>query len=522
MVPLMLAAMLSPGAAAAPPLQGPTEVMVEPSPGTPQVIAHGVMTLPAGDLVWTLAEGRTAPNDGRAQASSFGPDFILGRDEAVLIADAQGRVLTRVAPGDAAWIPEDLETVVVGTGAAQAGYTPISLRPADGLTRDNLYPGQILFTLDRGGTFAVEMARDVVAQSEASAIDGDDYPALFLVTDGQVSVTSETSDVVELSAGAFAELHGKATVTGASREPAAFVVARIGPEVPERVRVRQQTQPTVAPVTPSPAPLPPTAAPAPTSTPIPTPTVAPVAPASVTIASFVCPVAYEGSDYATACIAPASGVEFSVISNERTLLTGVAGENGRVGFPQISPGDYVLGAGVPGDFASSRVRCVDGSGANLASHVAVNQVAISLQPGAVVACDWYIVPDDARGEVPDAASVAISSFICSVGYAGVAYETDCAEPSSGIAFSVEANGEAVQAGEAGPAGGIVFAGLDPGDYLLVAGVPGDFASSRVWCIDPRGDNIARRFATNQVSVTLTPGDDVACTWYIVPEHAAGT
>jgi hypothetical protein len=361
-----------------------------------------------------------------------------------------------------------------------------------------------------------------VAQNEMSAIDGGDSPALFLVTDGQVSVASETGGVVDLSAGAFAELHGRATVTGSGSEPAAFVVARLGPELPERVRVRQQTPPTVAPVTPSPAAPPPAETPVPAMTPAPTPTVAPAAPASVAISAFVCPVAYDGSDFATACLTPASGVEFSVAMNESTLLTGIAGENGRVSFPHITPGDSILAAGVPGDFASSRVRCVDGSGESLARHVATNQVAIALQPGAAVACDWYIVPDDARGEAPGAASVAIASFICPVAYAGVAYETDCVEPSSGVAFSIEANDGAMQSGEAGPGGGITFAGLEPGDYLLVAGVPGDFASSRVWCIDPRGENIARRFATNQIAVTLTAGDDVACRWYIVPENAAGT
>jgi hypothetical protein len=52
-------------------------------------------------------------------------------------------------------------------------------------------------------------------------------------------------------------------------------------------------------------------------------------------------------------------------------------------------------------------------------------------------------------------------------------------------------------------------------------VPGDFASSRVRCINSDGEDIARRFATNQIAVSLQAGDEIACHWYIVPENARG-
>ena len=67
------------------------------------------------------------------------------------------------------------------------------------------------------------------------------------------------------------------------------------------------------------------------------------------------------------------------------------------------------------------------------------------------------------------------------------------------------------------AGRIAFADLPPGEYVLVAGVPGDFASSRVRCLNGAGEDIARRHETNQIAVTLQSGDQIACDWYIVPE-----
>jgi hypothetical protein len=124
-------------------------------------------------------------------------------------------------------------------------------------------------------------------------------------------------------------------------------------------------------------------------------------------------------------------------------------------------------------------------------------------------------------EAPLPAAVAISSFICPVGYEGSDFATDCVDPSSGVEFSVTANETIVQSGVTNAGGGVAFAGLPPGEYVLVAGVPGDFASSRVRCLNPAGEDIARRHATNQVAVMLQSGDEIACNWYIVPENAQG-
>ena len=111
-------------------------------------------------------------------------------------------------------------------------------------------------------------------------------------------------------------------------------------------------------------------------------------------------MAYEGNDYAVDCVDPASGVEFSVTENETIVQSGLADPAGSIAFADLAPGEYVLVAGVPGDFASSRVRCLNSAGENIARRHETNQIAVTLQSGDQIACNWYIVPEDARGEEP--------------------------------------------------------------------------------------------------------------------------
>ena len=68
-------------------------------------------------------------------------------------------------------------------------------------------------------------------------------------------------------------------------------------------------------------------------------------------------------------------------------------------------------------------------------------------------------------------------------------------------------------------GDISFTGIEPGHYTLSAERPADFASSRVRCRNASGDALAARTATNQIAMLLAAGDEVACTWYLVPAES---
>jgi len=119
--------------------------------------------------------------------------------------------------------------------------------------------------------------------------------------------------------------------------------------------------------------------------------------ATLRIGAFICPVAYAGTDVATDCTTPAEDIAFSIESNGTTLHSALTDAQGQISFRDIPPGDYTLLAGLPGDFASSRVTCRNAAGEEVGKETDLNLARVSLSV-ADVDCDWYIVPDNARGE----------------------------------------------------------------------------------------------------------------------------
>ncbi|MGH2614129.1 MAG: hypothetical protein ACRDJC_02720 [Thermomicrobiales bacterium] len=471
-----------------------------PSPAArhAQVIAHGMTSMPGEEIGWRITRERAlTPN--RTAAVERDPGFVLADEGVVAVTDERGTFRARVAPGEAAWIEPDVTHAVISLERRAVAYYAIALVPASELDAENQEPAPgTPFAAPAGALFDIDLIRDVLDRADESVVSTGPSPAMLLVTSGAVFVESAAGDVAQLAAGGTAQIAGEVVITGASRAPAAFTIARIGPSLPDHVALIDSSP-----------------------KPTPTPGITPAARAAVTVASAICPVEYAGADYAADCLGSAAGIEFIVSADNAVVASAAADQNGAVAFPRLRPGDYLLGAGVPGDFASSRVRCLNAAGEDIAARAAINQAAISLGAGDEIACNWYIVPVDARGEDPPPASVAISSFVCPVAYAGSDYAAACTSPSAGVAFDLTADGATVQSATAGSAGDAAFGEIPPGEYILVAGVPGDFASSRVRCLNPSGDDIAERAATNQIAVALAPGDEIACAWYIVPVDAQG-
>jgi len=208
-------------------------------------------------------------------------------------------------------------------------------------------------------------------------------------------------------------------------------------------------------------------------------------------------VAYEGNDYAVDCVDPASGIEFSVTENETVVQSGFADPAGSIAFRDLALGEYVLVAGVPGDFASSRVRCLNGAGEDIARRHETNQIAVTLQSGDQIACDWYIVPDNARGEEPTptaqpAAEGSVSIFIraCPPGMTVETLVGDaCGAPPPGVTLSLFA-GE-TPLGVASVAENLwIWEGLPYQDFdLVVNAIPDEFESYSLGpreCCNARG------------------------------------
>jgi hypothetical protein len=431
----------------------------DPSPAQGHVaaIAHGVEQFAASEVAWQVTNERAAlPN--RSTATFRPPGFVLADAGVVAVTDRNGLLLARVAPGEADWIPPDRQTAIVSLEQRATTYFAMALVPATDVSDADAALASSAFTLPRNATFDVVLLRDVLSRNEESDIDSGNAPGMLLVTGGSVTVEQENGETVDLIAGDAAEIDGEAVVICTSRALATFVVAQLGPQVPDRVTLRGGVQPTVAPIatatptktplrtptpaptrtpiptatatatqtpvptsTPTPAPTAtatptvtptptqtptqtpvpsptPTATATPSPTPTPTPSPVPTLPATVSIASFICPVAYEGSDYAVDCVNPSSGVEFIVSQDDAVVQSAPADASGFVAFAGLEPGDYVLAGGIPGDFASSRVRCLNEAGEDIARRHATNQVAVTLESDDDIASNWYIVPENARGE----------------------------------------------------------------------------------------------------------------------------
>jgi hypothetical protein len=353
----------------------------DPSPATrhAQVIAHGVALMPADEIAWRLTVDRARPPT-RADAEERPAGFILADKGVVALVDQEGRRLARIAPGEAVWAEPGVARAVIGIERKAPDYYDIALVPASELTAGDLVViGGAPFLAPTGDTFDVDLIRDVLNRADESVVSTGPSPALLLVTRGTVLVESTSSGLVEMTTGDAAQVAGDVVITGASRAPAAFVVARIGPEVPA---------PATAVASPS------IATPASMATPV-----TAEQSASVTISASLCPIGYVGRNETVDCAAPASGVEFNLTSDDAVITTQV-NEDGDISFTGIEPSHYTLGAERPADFATSRVRCRNASGDVLSVRTATNQIAMLLAAGDQVTCAWYLVPTETQGETP--------------------------------------------------------------------------------------------------------------------------
>ncbi len=353
----------------------------DPSPATrhAQVIAHGVAPMPGEEIAWRFTLDRAAPPT-RADAEERPAGFILADEGVVALIDREGRRLARIAPGEAIWTEPGVARAVIGIERKAPDYYDITLVPATDLAEgDPVLIGGAPFIAPPGDAFDVDLIRDVLNRAQESIVSTGPSPALLLVTSGTVLVES-SAGLVEMTTGQAAQVAGDVVITGASRAPAAFVVARIGPEVPSPDAAGDSS---------------PYGTPAPVATPV-----TAAESASVTISASLCPIADAGGNDVVDCAAPASGVEFSLWSDDAVTASAQANGDGEISFTGIEAGHYTLSAERSAAFATSRVRCRNASGDVLTARTATNQIAMLLVDEDEVACSWHLVPAETQGETP--------------------------------------------------------------------------------------------------------------------------
>lgn len=205
-----------------------------PASGHAQVIANGVSAMPAQTLAWRIVRDTAEPQD-QSVSEERALGFVLADQQAILIDDQSFNMRTRLGAGEASFVAAGAWQQRSSLAELPAQYYRIALVPieqAQNAGGDELVFAGDSFTAPGGDQFDFDLVRDVVRPNESSSIPEGNGPTVILVTDGMVDVSVDEAAPIRLEPGEAANFLGDVTIRGVGLEPAAYVAAVIGPEVP--------------------------------------------------------------------------------------------------------------------------------------------------------------------------------------------------------------------------------------------------------------------------------------------------
>jgi hypothetical protein len=211
-----------------------------PATGHAEVIAQGVSVMPGEELAWRVVED-TAELPGEAEPRERALGFTVAMDAPILVVDESTGALARLAPGEAAFVPEAVQQTRTSLAGEAVPYYRLALVPAEQAQDggdDTLVFGGELFAAPiapDGATdaaFDLDLIRDVLTADEQSVLPETGAPALILATDGTIELVPSDGEPIELAAGEAASLAGEVTIA-ATGDAATFVAATIGPAIPD-------------------------------------------------------------------------------------------------------------------------------------------------------------------------------------------------------------------------------------------------------------------------------------------------
>lgn len=253
--------------------------------------------------------------------------------------------------------------------------------------------------------------------------------------------------------------------------------------------------------------------------------------ASLEVHLSACPAGYDGADLFGDC--HDNGIIDRTITVEgpdgyfAQQLTSLPNDPGPgvAYFDGLFGGEYKVSEDIPGDTATYYAYCSMADSDQVVDFTyddsTSEAIVLTLEAGAGVVCDFYIVPED-QGQ-PETGKLTITKYTCPVGYDSDAYGNlaeDCVDKTDGVTFTVAAQtsdfvGEAVS-GDSGE--GRVRFDLDPGVYDVEEDVPGDFSTPVVWCNLAGGDWYQKTIdGVGGTTFDVDAGDDIRCSWFNLPE-----
>lgn len=199
---------------------------------TAAVVAQGVAAAPADEVAWRVVADTAEPADeATTQERALG--FVLADEGALLVDGGGDGERLRLAPGEAAFVPEGAQQRRTSLAETPVRYYRLGLVPAE--QADDTAGDELVLAGDNfaapPGERDLDLVRVPLGEGESAELASGDAPALAVVVAGAVDVVVDGTGAGELAAGEAAALLGDLQLTAASAGGAIVYVAVIGPEV---------------------------------------------------------------------------------------------------------------------------------------------------------------------------------------------------------------------------------------------------------------------------------------------------
>ena len=208
------------------------QVPDEPSPenGTSQVVAQGVIDIPANDVRWQIAE-QTAGPPANAPTSASDTGFLVVDSGVLLTENLATGEQQRLPAGEVTLTLAGADQVRVALGSESAVYRELALvdaTGADAADESVVFSGEPF--AGPGARHDIDLLQNSLAAGASMTIPTGALPTLVLIESGIGEISAENGDVFALGAGEAIALGGPLVVT--ATEDAIVTAAYTGPAVP--------------------------------------------------------------------------------------------------------------------------------------------------------------------------------------------------------------------------------------------------------------------------------------------------
>lgn len=186
--------------------------------------------MPDGDAQWQVAAKSAPPPANAAQVES-GLGFVIADSGVLLIESLDTSEQQRLPAGEAMLTRNGARQVRTALGSGEATYQEVTLVAAGSAAAATETTFSSEPFASPGARHDLDLLLDALAPGAPMAIPAGAMPALILVLDGGVNVTTDAGEVVPLLAGEAASLSGALSLT-ATEAGADVAAVYTGPAVP--------------------------------------------------------------------------------------------------------------------------------------------------------------------------------------------------------------------------------------------------------------------------------------------------